>query len=202
MDKYQNSKIYKLVNLKSGLEYIGSTTQLLSKRKAEHTRGYKRWCENPISFTSSYVLFEEEGNVEIYLIEDYPCKNRNELHAREGYWIQKHQNCVNINIPNGLSIEEYNKEYREVNKKEIREYKKEYYENNKEQLKEYYEQNKEKTKEYYENNKEKIKEYGKVKCSCSCGSNCYQGDISNHIKTKKHQHFLDSSKTAVLILVG
>ena len=180
MDKYQNSKIYKLVNLKSGLEYIGSTTQLLSKRKAEHTRGYKRWCENPISFISSYVLFEEEGNIQIYLIEDYPCKNRNELHAREGYWIQKHQNCVNIYIPNGLSIEEYNKEYRTQHKKEIREYK----------------------KEYYENNKEKINEYGKVKCSCSCGSNCYQGDISNHIKTKKHQHFLDSSKTAVLILVG
>ncbi len=184
MDKYQNSKIYKLVNLKSGLEYIGSTTQPLSTRKAEHTRSYKRWCENPIHFISSYVLFEEEGNVQIYLIEDYPCKNRNELHAREGYWIQKYQNCVNIRIPNGLSKEEYEKEY-----------KKEYYENNKEQILE-------KAKEYYEDNKEKINEYQKVKCSCSCGSKCNQGDISNHIKTKKHQKFLNSSETAVLILVG
>ena len=188
MDKYQNSKIYKLVNLKSGLEYIGSTTQLLSKRKAEHTRGYKRWSENPVSFVSSYSLFEEEGNVQIYLIEDYPCKNRNELHAREGYWIQKHQNCVNIKIPTGLLREEYEKEYYKINKEQIKEHNKEYYENNKEKIKEY-------QKEYQ-------KEYGKVKCSCSCGSNCYQGDISNHIKTKKHQTFLNSSKQAVIILVG
>ncbi len=195
MDKYQNAKIYKLVNLKSGLEYIGSTTQPLSSRKAEHTRSYKTWCKNPINFTSSYVLFEEEGNVQIYLIEDYPCKNKSVLHAREGFWIQKHQNCVNIRIPNGLSKEEYRKEYYEKNIEQILENKKEYYKDNKKEILEY-------KKEYYEENKEKIKEYKQVKCSCSCGSNFCQNNINKHIKSKKHQNFLNSSKTAVLILVG
>jgi hypothetical protein len=66
---------------------------------------------------------------------------------------------------------EYHKKYRETHKEEI----KEYYETHKEEIKEY-------QKEYRETHKEKRK----TKMVCECGGRYTIGDISKHLKTKKH----------------
>jgi hypothetical protein len=46
--------------------------------------------------TSFKIL--KHGNYQIQLVENYPCKNSKELHAREKYWIEK-TNCIDKNIP-------------------------------------------------------------------------------------------------------
>ncbi len=200
---YQNGKIYKLWSPSNDLVYIGSTTQNLSMRKGGHVVAFKNWQNGKRNFITSFTILECEDN-RIDLLEAYPCNNKSELLAREGYWIKK-SNCVNKRIA-GRTV----KEYYVDNKKEIIKKKKAYYVDNKEKINEYKKEynikNKEelskKKKEYHENNKEKIKKYKQVRCSCSCGSNFRQDKISNHIKTEKHQNFLNSSKQVVIILVG
>ena len=46
---------------------------------------------------SSFKVLES-GDAKIMLLENYPCKNRKQLHAREVYYIDK-LNCINKNIP-------------------------------------------------------------------------------------------------------
>ena len=100
MVNYKNGKIYVLIS-KSGKQYVGCTTEKLCYRKAKHVAQYKKWKKNEFNFISSFILFEEEGNVEISLLESYPCQNRDELESRERYWINNIQGgCVNINNNN------------------------------------------------------------------------------------------------------
>ena len=152
--KYKNGKIYKLFSHDNDLIYIGSTTQQLSKRLADHKNKSK---------TCSKILFENSNDVKIELLENCECDNVEQLHRLEGEYIRR-LDCVNKRIAGRTRKEYYDenkeqmKEYRENNKEKIKEQKKEYYENNKEQIKEYYEKSKEKRKEYLEKNKEQIKE--------------------------------------------
>ena len=98
MNKYQNGKIYKIVDIGYNKCYIGSTTESLSQRMARHRDGYnacKRGVKNA-SKTRSIVLFDEYGieNCKIELLENYPCDSKEDLRSREGYYQEKH-NCVN-----------------------------------------------------------------------------------------------------------
>ena len=139
--------------------YIGSTVQSLSVRKAEHKR------KSIYESCSSKILFEKYDDVRIELIEEFPCKNKQQLNKREGHYIRTLV-CVNKQIA-GRTPKEWSKQYREANKEKIQEQRKERYEKNKEKENErnrrYHEENKdeinERRRELYENNKEKIKEY-------------------------------------------
>ena len=105
-------------------------------------------------------------------------------------------------------INEYQKEYRDDNKDKIKEYRdnnkdkiKEYFETNKDKYKElhkeYYETNKDKIKqiqkEYRETNKDKIKEYQNTKNDCVCGGVYSNSGKARHLKTKKHQSYLNNN---------
>jgi len=184
--------------------YIGSTIQSLEKRFSEHKSDSKREkCKNKIL----YKLFKKYGidNFEIKLINEYNC-TKSQLRSYEQFHIEKYNSC-NANRAIGLDkqkINEYKKKYYENNREKIKEYKKKYYENNREKVKEYYENNREKVKEYYENNREKIKEYyennrekikeyrqnNKDKIICICGSKVRLGAKQRHLKTCKHNDFV------------
>ena len=87
--KYDNGKIYKLIDNTNGNIYIGSTTQPLSKRKSQHKHAAKsKNCK------SKYII--ENGDYDIVLIENYPCKSKDELLMRERYYIDNTE-CVNNN---------------------------------------------------------------------------------------------------------
>jgi hypothetical protein len=133
MVNYQEGKIYKLVG--SGLTYYGSTTQRLCERKAGHKR---LDCKSKILF--------EKGDVDIVLVEKYPCNSKEELHSRERYYIENNE-CINKNIPN-RPRKEYYRIYIEQNKDNLKDKKKEYRENNKDKIKE-------KNKKYREQNRKK-----------------------------------------------
>lgn len=97
-------------------------------------------------------------NVDIILIEEYSCDNKDQLERRERYWIDTLNPTLNKAIPTRT-----NKEWYEQNKDVINEKKREYREQNPDKTKEYYQKNKEDIREkgmqYRKQNKEKIKEH-------------------------------------------
>jgi len=108
MPNYALCKIYKIVSDHCELPYIGATCNpRLSTRLAGHRADAKigRGC------TSIEIL--KYNDAQIILIEEYPCKTKDELTKRERYWIEK-LDCVNKNIPGRT-----HKEYYEQNKIKI-----------------------------------------------------------------------------------
>ena len=154
----------------------GSTVESLARRMAKHRNHYKDYNaggKNRINIFDVFDEYEVE-NCKIELIENYPCNNKEELHSREGHYIQN-TDCVNKRVA-GRSKKQWNEDNREYVLQQKRDYhhnnrdhclqkSREYYEKNKEkglkQQKEYYDTQKEqyakKKKEYREKNKEQIK---------------------------------------------
>jgi hypothetical protein len=152
---YQFGKIYKIICNKTGLIYIGCTCKQLSQRLANHKNTYKQYLKNNKNYITSYKVIENE-DCSIILLENYPCENKEQLNARERFYIETIE-CVNKNIPIRTNNEylEYQKQYYDNNKDMILEQKKQYYYNNKDII---LEQN----KQYYDNNKDMILEQKKT----------------------------------------
>jgi hypothetical protein len=77
--------------------YYGATTKrLLSERWAVHSYSYR----NGTISCSSVKLFDKYGleNCSILLVELVPCNSKDELSAREGWYIRNNP-CVNHQIP-------------------------------------------------------------------------------------------------------
>lgn len=162
MKDYSKAKIYRIVCNITGEEYYGSTVQSLSNRRAKHVNQFKMWKTGQHHYTTSFKIIER-NNFDIVLVENYPCNSKEELHARERFYIENTE-CVNKVIPSRTR-----EEYRHTKKDEKKEYDKKYYEEKKqeklERQKQYYQENKDKIKEYkkmyQEINKDKIREYHK-----------------------------------------
>ena len=158
MTDYTKGKIYKLVSTKSPDVYIGSCFIDLCKRLSVH-KGKDSKC-------SSKKMFVDDAIITICLIEAYPCNSKNELKARELFYITNTP-CINKNKPFVCELkctdDGYYKAYYEENKDKFKEYGDKYREENKDKLKEYREENKDKFKgygdKYREKNKDKFKEY-------------------------------------------
>jgi hypothetical protein len=166
---YNHAKIYRLVCLVTGKQYIGSTTQNLRKRLHEHKRDFKKWKDGQYNYVTSFQVIENE-NYDIVLIEEFPCDNKEQLHARERYYIETME-CVNKIIPTRTE-KEYKRQYRQANREEIAE----------------------KGKQYYQANQEKIKAKASEKILCKCGSLVSRGHISDHRKSKKHINWFNSAE--------
>jgi group I intron endonuclease len=143
MVNYANSKIYRIVNDVDDFEYVGSTTQPLSKRLVGHKQDAKKHPESRVYKHLNNIGWE---NVNIILIEEYSCENREQLERRERYFIEERTFILNFIIPTRT-----NKEWREDNAEIITEKKKIYYKDNAEIITE-------KKKIYRANNIETIKQ--------------------------------------------
>lgn len=98
-NRYLLGKIYQITCKTTGLCYIGSTIEKrLGIRLSKHLYDYKRYLAGNFPYVSSFKIIETD-NYEISLIENYPCKNINELRQRERYYIENLP-CVNKRIPN------------------------------------------------------------------------------------------------------
>ena len=64
---------------------------------------HKCKATNKHNYCTSRILFEK-GNVNIILIEDYPCERKGQLLARERHWIETLPN-ISCNIPGRTSKE-------------------------------------------------------------------------------------------------
>jgi len=189
---YQNGKIYKLVSDSTDKIYVGSTCNPLYKRINQHRQDYKR---NRTISSKEIIKFED---CKIILIEDFACERKEQLTARERYWIEQNKNiCVNMKIPTRTDNEYYkqnkdklleqSKEYREQNKDNIREQRKEFYKQNKDKILA-------KNKDYREQNKDKIKEQKKTKIICQCGCKFAKPNINRHCKSIKHIKWIEQNQ--------
>ncbi len=172
MVNYQNGKIYKIVDHTTDNIYIGSTCEpTLAKRLSKHVTSYK--CYTTTKLTNYLTSFDiiKNQNYEIILIENYPCQNRDELHAREAFWIQQIK-CINRNLPYlGLTVKHTDK----------REYDKEYHKT---------QQNKIALRKHNKRLTTVIQKY-----DCMCGGKYTSENKYNHMHTKLHLSFVSLSGT-------
>jgi len=192
-------KIYCIRNNINDKIYIGSTTQSLSSRMGGHRRDSLRKVNYKI-----YQAFNELGieNFYIELIENYDCKTKEELRAREQHFIRLH-NSLNNGYNGRCAIPD------EIRKNERKEYEKNYkrihYEEKKYDIikyqKEYYEENKDyvhlRNKIYRENNKEILKEKSKQKVFCEiCKYQITIFKLPRHKRSILHQNNLLTLNTS------
>ena len=205
---YKNAKIYCIRNYINDDIYIGSSCQPLSKRMADHRIAMNSKRDFNMSL---YVKMREHGanNFYIELLEEYPCKNKEQLRAKEGEYIRS-LSTLNKRIEgrtieewrkdneeylkeryksyytkNKQKIQQYKQEYAKINKTKIQEYKKEYSKQHQQRLTE-------KSKKYYEDNKETIKSKINVKILCECGEEISKSNLLRHQRTQKHQEGLNN----------
>ena len=94
------------------------------------------------------------------------------------------------------------REYAENNKDKVNEAKRQYYQNNKDRInekhKEYVIKNAEQVqadkKHWYETNKDKIQQQKSKLIKCECGSNITNNHKAKHLKTLKHQSYINQMK--------
>ena len=170
---YQNSRIYLIRSYKIDDVYVGSTTQTLSKRIGQHRSNYKRYLNGKGNYITSFKLLEQ-GDAYIELLERFPCDSKEELSAREGYFIRERE-CVNIVVPGRTQAE-----YRQDNKQKL----KQYNQDNKERIKE-------RIKQYNKDNKEQIQAQQKQKYNCDCGGRYTHKHKPRHYRTKRHSDWIE-----------
>ena len=127
MPDYELGKIYKITSPHTDKIYIGSTCEKhLSNRLAGHKSQYKcmvkftaMGCSSGFTKMTSYELIKL-GEVEIVLIENYPCKDRYELLRREREIIDENKDkIVNKGKPIRTQVENDEKESKKESKKEL-----------------------------------------------------------------------------------
>ena len=193
---YKNGKIYQILNNVNDDVYVGSTTQPLCKRL------YKHKADTKVRDCNIHKLIREIGEDKFYieLIESYPCNGREELRAREGYYIRE-RGTLNKKIEGRT-----NKEWRTENKEHIKEQKQHYYKDNIEHKKHYYEDHKESIqeqhKQHYKVNKERILQRNKhyyednnkhinERLTCNiCGCQVCRRGMTRHQKSNKCKSFV------------
>ena len=179
MNNYQDGKIYKVINKLNSEVYVGSTTLDLGKRMIKHKCDAK---QRP-HLSKFYAFMNETGidNFEIELIENYPCKTKEELRKREGKVI-KAMATLNQRIA-GRTPAENSKEWQKKNKDKRNQQRNERRKANPEKTKEEY---KKYGALYRERHPEKIKAWKQTRVECECGGSYCLGDKAKHMKSKKH----------------
>jgi hypothetical protein len=132
---YQRGKIYKLYI--PGIDdfcYIGSTTNSLTERFAQHRFSAK--CESQKKTAACQMFIDDEIEPLIELVEAFPCNSSHELGVRERYWIEQHKDCINSNTPTRTWKERWeanrehnldlHKKWVEANKEKIAAYQEQY----------------------------------------------------------------------------
>ncbi len=171
----------------SVLRYYGHT-QNMRVRKNKHISSHKTWvaagrpdnlCE--IKATYSVYILEHE-NWRMDKVDEIECEDKNDVKKLEGEYILKNE-CVNMYLA-GRTKQEYNKQYREAYKEQLKKKDKQYYETHKEQHNKY-------SKEYREQHKDEIKAKQEEKITCEvCNAVVCKGVIARHRKSKKHLNAL------------
>ena len=179
-NKFDNAKIYKLIDNTNDNVYIGSCCSSLRTRLSTHKCSYEMFLFKNIksyeilknkNYIKSFDIIKN-GDYKIELLEDCDIKTKQELLARERFFIENNK-CLNKNTD--ISY----KQYYNDNVIKIDHYQKEYY---KKKIEKKYR----KAKEYRKANKERFE--------CECDSQYMRYNKSTHQKTDKHQNYLKSLK--------
>ena len=189
--KYQNSKVYKIIdNTENQYYYIGSTTSTLTKRLYNHKREYEIHPEQKKNKYFNSINW----NVRIILINEFKLENRDQLRREEDNIIKT---CLNdpkcLNMRREIMTAEENRtrniEYYNEHKQEDKPRRIQYNIDHREHKAEY-------DQEYRKNNIEKIKSRKGLTEVCECGLTYTHVHKMRHLQTKEHaKRLLDQTKT-------
>jgi group I intron endonuclease len=140
-NRYEHSKVYKLVNDNDDEIYVGSTTDALHKRMYSHKRDAKAKPNMRVYHHLNKVGFE---NVRIVLIELFSCNSREELIRRERHWFDILKPSLNTTLPSRTT-----QQYRLDNRETLRKQNKEWEKNNREYVSQKKREWREKNREAY-----------------------------------------------------
>lgn len=93
--KYAHGKIYKLINKLDNEMYVGSTCLELKNRLCCH-KCFAKTHQSQLVYKHLNAIGWQ--NVDIVLIEEYPCFNKTELEIREKYWIFQLKPSLNTRL--------------------------------------------------------------------------------------------------------
>ena len=152
------------------------------------------------NYVTSFEIIKYDDH-DIILVENYPCKTKDELFARERHWIEQ-IDCVNKFVP-GRTPAEYYKKNKEMIAKKSKEYREKHRVEISARNKRKHEENRDvhlaRQAKYRAEHREELarkqREYKKAnnsKVVCICGSTYIQTDRSRHMKTTKHKKYINS----------
>ena len=188
-----NGRIYQLV-CDDGFYYIGSTKNELRKRLYQHKKASRTQGDRKVYKHINNIGWDR---VKIVLIEEYKCRNKEELVRKEYEYIQaKRLDKMCMNVCGTVDVDEYKRQYNQNNKEKLKIQASNYYLKNKELIlqknKEYRNKHadkiKAKEKEWYHQNKE----IANQKVSCECGSIVSKSHIARHKTSTKHIQLLNN----------
>ena len=165
--------------------YIGSCTDI-RRRKNEH----KFHCNNKNSPKYNYKLYQfiraNGGFDNFEMVEICKC-DIDTLREMEQYHIDFIK--PSLNSQRAYNSEEFTKDYRQNwaknNRDRINKLGRKYYANNREK-------NVQRVKDYYKMNKDEYNKRRAEKITCGCGSIYSKSGRSYHLKTIKHQNYIQS----------
>lgn len=176
---YNNTCFYKIVckdlNIKDC--YVGHTTDFVS-RKSKHKSNSNNEKSKYYNFYVYEFIREHGGfdNFDMILIDKLTCTDRLDALKKEREYIESLGATLNKQVPTRTQ-----KEYRESHKEVAKEYSKEYRIQHKKYLND-------KKKDWYEENKDRMNEH----IICLCGGKYTKCHKNIHLKTKKHQQYIES----------
>jgi hypothetical protein len=163
-NKYARGKIYKITSVETDAVYFGSTCDTLASRLGGHRRDYRKFQNEKFSYVTSFEVVKFESAV-ITLVEDYPCARKEQLTARERYYIEK-EDCINKCIPGRTKAEWYQDHREERNQSQ---------------------------KQYYQDNKEQIKARANSPHVCDCGGKYTTTNMAQHARSKRHVAYVNGA---------
>lgn len=200
---YQRGKIYKIISESTDLVYVGSSIEkYLSQRLRKHRVSYTSWQQTKKKYIGSFEILQHNDE-QIVLLENYPCTSKDELRAREQFYIEKFTND-GIKICNKkrafLSKEHKNDSHKKYAKTEKgKAYRRKYYNNSTtiknynqtDKVKEYRKEYRKTSQVYKDDHKQRAKINGQIKFPCSdCGSITSKQHFTRHSKSKHHRDFV------------
>jgi len=170
--KYLNGKIYKIIDNTNANIYIGSTCTSLKERLISHLVNYKSYIKKDSKgkVTTAFDIIKN-NDYRIELIENFPCKSKQELLRKEREYIENNK-CINIARPITTYQEKLNQKKEWAKKKYI---------DDKDKILE-------RNKIYYEANKDKLNE--KIQCNI-CSSTISKNYLAQHKRSLKCKNYKD-----------
>ena len=187
--------IIKCMNLAKREIYVGSTFNFV-KRKNQH----KTACNNLNNKDHNlkvYVYIRENGgwdNFNMTMLDRKVCIDMLEARKYEQTLITQYK--ANLNSIKAFGNRpEYSKQYNIEHKEQYNKWRSENIDRLKEKQKEYNIEHSEELKEYHKQRYLKKSEKLKEKITCECGTICCRAQMTQHIKTKKHQAYLATKES-------
>lgn len=135
MNKYNDSKIYKIVCLKTNQTYYGATTKRLSNAISLYQSYYRSYLRGKYNYVSLFEILKNE-HYKTILLERYKCENKEQLNQRlKTYLDANPEGSINkMRFLTKEQIKQYHANYYKLNKEYCKQYQRQYYKLNREEI--------------------------------------------------------------------